>query len=418
MCIAHRRSCRARWWQIRSCGWVIRLSGLRLEQSHASVPVNDQSKAVIAPLLLGMAALLAWLVIAFRPSRFWDLRPRADEELLPPEPAAWPSVSVVVPARNESACLPYTLPALLKQDYPGPWQVVLVDDRSGDGTAQLARKLGGGRVMVVKGRPLPNGWAGKIWALDQGVAATGGPDYLWLTDADIAHAAGSLRRLVQESEAAGLALNSVMARLSAESGAERLLVPPFLFFFNLLYPMRLVNRRGSTAAAAGGCVLLRRDCLERAGGFTAIRGEVIDDLSLARAVKRLGEPIRLAVSSGSVVSLRRYRSVVAFWRTVRRTAFAELRYSWARLALTVLGLLLAFAVPPGLLALGAVSRQGMLALLGAATWALMTVIFVPTVRFFGLPIAWAVTLPLAGLLYGAMSVDSALRHAAGWRRVW
>ena len=369
-------------------------------------------------IALGAAALLAWLAIALRPGRFWDLQPVLEEQPAPPEPAAWPSVCALVPARNERACLPRTLPALLAQDYPGRWQIVLVDDRSEDGTAALARGLGAGRVTVVDGRPLPDGWAGKVWALDQGAAAAGRPDYLWLTDADIVHAAGSLRGLVAASEAGGLALNSAMARLSTRSAAERLLVPPFLFFFNLLYPMRLVNGPGRTAAAAGGCALVRRECLERAGGFGAIRGAVIDDVSLARAVKGLGEPIRLSVSRAGVVSLRRYGSIGAFWRTVRRTAFAELRHSWARLAATVLGLALVFGVPPALLALGAALHEVAAAALGAAAWAVMTVVFVPTVRFLGLPPQWALTLPLAGLLYGAMTLDSARRHASGWRRTW
>lgn len=370
------------------------------------------------PTVLGAGVLLAWLAIALRPGRFWDLQPVFEAQAAPPEPAAWPSVCVLVPARNESACLPHTLPALLAQDYPGLWRIVLVDDRSDDGTAELARDLGRGHVIVVEGGPLPAGWAGKVWALAQGASAAGRPDYLWLTDADIVHASGTLRRLVGESVAGGLALNSAMARLSTVSAAERLLVPPFLFFFNLLYPMRLVNGNGGTAAAAGGCVLAGLEPLEQAGGFGAIRGEVIDDVSLARTLKALEAPIRLSVSRSAVVSMRRYDSMTAFWRTVRRTAFAELRYSWPRLAATVLGLLLAFAVPPGLLVLGVAGRELAPAVLGAAAWTLMTAVFLPSVRFFRLRPAWALTLPLAGLLYGAMTVDSALRHATGWRRVW
>ena len=370
------------------------------------------------PTALGAAALLVWLAIALRPGRFWDLWPILEEQPPPPQPEAWPSVCVLVPARNETACLPTTLPALLAQDYPGAWGVVLVDDRSEDGTARAARDLSAGRATVVEGRPLPDAWAGKVWALEQGAAAAGRPDYLWLTDADIVHEPGVLRRLVSESEAAGLALNSVMARLSTGAWPERLLVPPFLFFFNMLYPMRLVSGTGRTAAAAGGCVLVRRDRLERAGGFGAIRGEVIDDLSLARLVKRLGEPIRLAISRADVVSVRRYESIAAFWRTVRRTAFAELRHSWARLTVTVVGLALAFGAPPALLVLGFASGHGPPAALGLTAWGVMTAVYAPTVRFFGLAPAWALTLPLAGLLYGAMTVDSALHHAAGRRRVW
>jgi hopene-associated glycosyltransferase HpnB len=372
--------------------------------------------------------LVAWLVIALRPSRFWDLRPVVEDEPEPSEPepsepepsepARWPSISVVVPARNEAVHLATSLPALMAQDYPGEWRIVLVDDRSGDDTAAVARRLTAGRATVVDGSALPDGWSGKVWAMAQGVAAAGRPDYLWLTDADIVHAPGVLRRLVSESEAGVLALNSVMARLSTGPASERLLVPAFLFFFNLLYPMRLVNGPGRTAAAAGGCLLVRRDRLERAGGFSAMRAAVIDDVNIARMVKRLGEPIRLAVSRADVVSVRRYHSLSAFWRTVRRTAFAELRHSWALLAATVAGLLLAFGLPPALLVVGAAGRELVPALLGAGAWAVMTLLYVPTVRFFGLRRAWALTLPLAGLLYCAMTVDSALQHAAGRRHAW
>jgi hopene-associated glycosyltransferase HpnB len=376
-----------------------------------------------APLLAAAAAaLLAWLAIALRPARHWDLRPVAEAEPAPADPPAWPAVRVLVPARNEAVCLPRTLPALLAQDYPGDWAVVLVDDRSDDGTAAVARALGGGRLTVVEGGPLPAGWAGKVWALAQGARAAGRPAYLLLTDADILHAPGSLRRLVAESEAGGLALNSRMARLRTDSAAERLLVPPFLFFFNQLYPMRLVNRPGRTAAAAGGCVLLRSDALQRAGGFAAIGGAVIDDVALARAVKRPGQRIRLSVSRADVVSLRGYGSLGPLWRMVRRTAFTELRHSWLRLAGAVAGLALLFAAPLAALAAGLLAAplaspwRLALAGLGAAGWAAMTLVFLPTVRFFRLPAAWALTLPLAGLLYGAMTVDSALRHAAGRHR--
>ena len=367
---------------------------------------------------LGGAVLLAWLAVALRPSRFWDLRPVVEDVCPPPAPASWPTVTALVPARNEAARLGESLPALMAQDYPGEWRIVLIDDRSEDGTAEVARGLTHDRATIIEGGPLPDGWAGKVWALQQGAAAAGRPDYLWLTDADIVHAPGVLTRLVSESEAAALAMNSVMARLSTGPPSERLLVPAFLFFFNLLYPMRLVNGTGPTAAAAGGCLLVRRDRLEQIGGFGVISGAVIDDIGLATLVKRLGAPIRLAVSRAEVVSIRRYDSLSAFWRTVRRTAFAELGHSWARLTATVVGLLLAFATPPVLLVVGAAGMQARLAALGLAAWVVMTLVYAPTVRFFGLRLTWALTLPLAGLLYGAMTVDSALQHVAGRRRVW
>lgn len=386
---------------------------------------------LLASVAAGGASALVWLGVLLTPARPWDLRPIAEDEPPPPEPGSWPRAAILVPARNESTSLPQTLPALLAQDYPGPWQIVLVDDRSDDGTGELARHLGeGDRLTVVAGAELPAGWAGKVWALEQGMrTAAAEARYLLLTDADIRHEPGSLRRLVAECEAAQLALNSRMARLHCRSRAEQLLVPPFLFLFNLLYPMRRVNEpRSRVAAAAGGCVLVRREALERAGGFASIGGEIIDDVNLARRIKNLGEPIRLSVSRTAVVSLREYGDVAGVWRMVRRTAFDELRYSWALLAATLVGLALLFPLPPVLalggtvLAAGALDVPGAwaaaLGLTGLAAWGLMIVAFRPSVRYFGLPGAWALTLPLGGTLYGAMTLDSARRHLLGRRAEW
>jgi hopene-associated glycosyltransferase HpnB len=367
---------------------------------------------------LGVAALVMWAGVLLHPGRPWDLRPRDGEAPGPPEPASWPVVCVLAPAHDEAAVLPQTLPALLGQDYPGDWRVVLVDDRSHDGTGEIARAHASARLTVVDGRPLPEGWAGKVWALEQGLAFAGEATYVLLTDADIAHAPTSLRSLVAESEALGLALNSRMARLHVGGLVERLLVPPFVFFFALLYPMRWVNQGGRLAAAAGGCVLVRADALAAAGMFGAIRGAVIDDVSLASAVKRRGLPIRLATSNGSVRSMRRYRTLGGFWRTVRRTAFTQLRHSVALLALTVILLLVLFAAPPVLFVIGAATGAWLPAVLGLAAWLVASGTYLATVRLYGLNPGWALSLPAAGLLYGAMTVDSALRHVRGERGVW
>jgi hopene-associated glycosyltransferase HpnB len=390
--------------------------------------------ALVALLAAGGLSAAIWLAALVDPARAWDLRPVGEDEAQAREPTRWPRLAVVVPARNEAAQLPATLPALLAQEYPGEWEVILVDDRSTDGTAEQARRLAGadGRLTVVEGKPLADGWAGKVWALDQGCAVAmkrrPPPGYLLLTDADIRHAPHSARRLVAESEALGLALDSRMARLRTVTAAERLLIPPFVFFFNLLYPMRRVNAPARRlAAAAGGCVLVRADTLAQAGGLAAISGAVIDDVNLARKVKALGEPIRLATSRADVVSVREYGSLGAVWRMVRRTAFDQLRYSWLLLALTLAGLLLLFPLPPALaglalgLGLGDVVSAGTavaLGLVGLTGWALMTLAFLPAVRFFGLRRAWALTLPVAGTLYGGMTLDSARRHLRGRRRTW
>jgi hopene-associated glycosyltransferase HpnB len=368
-------------------------------------------------------AALAWLGVLAHPARPWDLRP-TDEGPAPPGPERRPALAVVVPARNEAETLPATLPALLAQDLPGAPRPIVVDDRSSDGTAAVARRLG---AEVVEGAPLPPGWVGKVWAMEQGlrrVRERGGAELVLLTDADILHAPGSLRRLVAEATAGRLDLVSRMARLRCESRAERLLIPPFLLFFLLLYPLRRANRDGGrVAAAAGGCMLVRLAALERAGGLGAIRGALIDDLALARLVKRAGGRVRLARSTGAVRSLRAYDDLGTVWRMVRRSAFTQLRRSPLLLAGTLAGLALMFLVPPACVAAGAaglaagVTGAGPALAAGLAGWALAAVVALPATRAFDLRPGWALALPLAGALYGAMTLDSALRgpRGGGWR---
>ena len=415
--------------------------------------------------VLGMISVLIWLGVVFHPARPWDFQPVGDDGEIPPAPLQWPSVTILIPARNERESLPRTLPALLLQDYPGPFSVVVIDDRSQDGTTEVAQQIAAqaqatARLTVISGTPLPQGWVGKVWALEQGAAHCGlpsaeshritssekhrppdnpqsairNPQYLLLTDADIRHAPGSLRRLVAESERARFVLNSRMARLRCLSAAERLLIPSFVFFFNLLYPMRQVNDPQSrVAAAAGGCVLLATAALRHAGGFACIKDRIIDDVSLARAVKGRDAPIQLALSRTEVESLRVYDSLAKIWVMVRRTAFTELRYSWLRLAGTVVGMGLMFFLPPFLAVWGvmwwligmgytpmmaAYSSGPSLMTSGLSAWLLAALVYRPAVRFFGLPTAWIWTLPLTGLLYGAMTLDSALRYATGRRIGW
>jgi hopene-associated glycosyltransferase HpnB len=399
---------------------------------------------------IGVLSLVIWLGILLHPARPWDFQPVGDDEPLPPAPSTWPSVCILVPARNERDSLPDTLPALLTQEYPGEFAVVVIDDRSQDGTAEVARAIAKrcgaeNRLTVIAGAPLPPGWVGKVWALEQGASycglsgigslalKTGKPKYLLLTDADIRHAPNSLRRLVAESEHGQLALNSRMARLRCVSGPERLLIPPFVFFFNLLYPMRQVNDpRNAKAGAAGGCVLLQTAALERVGGFSCIKDRIIDDVSLARQIKRENAPIRLTLSRTEVESRRAYDSIHTVWVMVRRTAFTELRYSWAQLFGTVVGMALMFVVPP-LWALGGAGMflidrtqelwnglplsVGVLAS-GLGAWAIMARVYRPAVRFFRLPFLWCWTLPIAGVLYEGMTLDSAIRHVTGLRIGW
>lgn len=352
---------------------------------------------------------------------------------------------MVVPARNEAGTLPLTLPLLLAQDYPGDLRVIVVDDRSDDGTAAAARLEDGApdtagssgharhsqtAADVVPGAPLPQGWVGKVWALEQGarraLAGSPPPEFLLLTDADIAHGPGSLRSLVAQSVSQRLDLNSRMARLRCRSRPERLLIPPFLLFFNLLYPMRWANRPGPWIAAAGGCVLLSAVAYEEVGGLGPMRGAIIDDLALARYVKRtLGRGIHIQLSEGAVTSVREYGSVTAIWQMVTRSAFAQLRRSWTLVAAATCVMAVVFVAPPaGVAGGGAGAVVGATgwwapAVLGAAAWLAMAAVALPTARYFGLPALWGLILPLAGLLYMAMTVHSALagqrRSAPGWR---
>ena len=311
-------------------------------------------------LVFGALALLIWVGIALHPARPWDFRPVGEDNVFPLEPHQWPSVQVLIPARNEAPILRETLPSLLHQDYPGPFSVSVIDDRSQDQTATVAAVIAEqaqatDRLRIVSGTVLPAGWVGKMWALQQGAVACGFapgstenlPDYLLLTDADIWHNPASLRHLVTESEAAQLALNSRMARLRCASFAERLLIPPFVFFFILLYPPRWVNDpRKTTAASAGGCVLLSSQALIRIGGFQALRDRIIDDVTLGQLVKGAGLSIRLCLSRTEIKSRRVYDTVDSIWRMVRRTAFTELNYSWLRLIGTVLVSLLYLVFRP------------------------------------------------------------------------
>ena len=392
--------------------------------------------------LLGASALaaLAWLALLLDPAQAWRMRPVAEDEPRPADPPRWPSVAVLIPAHDEEEVIADTVPTLLAQNYRGEWAIVVVDERSTDATAALARAQAhrhpkGTHLTVVSGQALPRGWVGKVWGLEQAYRATQAarPDYYLLTDADISHAPTSLSTLVAESEAADLALNSRMARLHCESFAERLLIPAFVFFFNVLYPMRRVNEpRSAVSACAGGCVLLRAGALATVGGFEPIKGELIDDVNLARVVAQTSPRLRLSISRSDVRSLREYSSIGPLWRMIRRTAFTELRHSWWRLAGTVGGMLILFLLPmltlpfsvalAGALASGASNVDPWLvaAMGGASLLALvlMHIAYRPAVALFGLGSSWAWTLGVAGSLYGAMTADSARQHVRGRGQVW
>ncbi|MEV7435832.1 glycosyltransferase [Streptomyces griseoviridis] len=373
---------------------------------------------------IAAVSLVAWLWLLLCQGFFW----RTDVRLPPREdPGRWPSVCVVVPARDEAAVLPASLPSLLAQDYPGPAEVFLVDDGSTDGTGEVARALAaehGGLPLTITspGEP-PAGWTGKLWAVRHGIALTRArePEFLLLTDADIAHAPDSLRTLVAAAGSDGSGrfdLVSQMARLRVESGWERLVVPAFVYFFAQLYPFRRIGRAGSrTAAAAGGCVLLRADVAERARIPDAIRHAVIDDVALARAVKGAGGRVWLGLAE-RVDSVRPYPRLDDLWRMVSRSAYAQLRHSPALLAGTVAGLALVYLVPPVALAVGLAAGNAAVAVPGGLAWLVMTGTYLPMLRYYGLPFRLAPLLPFTAFLYLLMTVDSAVRHYRGRGAAW
>ena len=372
-------------------------------------------------------AAAAWVGLLAARGRFWDasadrLRTPADEE-----PA--PDVHAVVPARNEADVLGVTLGSVLGQRYRGRLAVTVVDDRSTDATGAVARETvaahGAGRdARVVDGRPRPDGWTGKMWALATGVAAArehgAAPAFWWFTDADVEHDPHTLARLVATASTPGeeRALVSQMVELHCRGRWEALLIPAFVFFFRMLYPFAWVgDARRATAAAAGGCVLIREESLRAIGGVERIAGELIDDCALANAVQRAGGRLWLGLTTRSR-SIRPYRSLGEIWAMVSRTAYTQLRHSPWLLAGTAGGMTLLYAVPVVATLTGARARRADLAVPGALAWALMSAAYLPTVRLYRLPAASALTLPFAAALYTAMTIDSARRHAAGRGGTW
>ena len=365
-------------------------------------------------------ALAIWVYLLAARGGFWLARERDDRAAVP-APERWPSVVAVVPARNEADVIAQSLESLLRQDYRGSFRIVLVDDGSEDGTGDVARDAADRsgspeRLTVLRGTALPTGWTGKIWALQQGIqraTADEAPDYLLLTDADIGHAPDNLRALVSRAERDGRVLVSLMAELSCASWPERFLIPAFVLFFQMLYPFTWVARREvKVAAAAGGCMLVRRTALETAGGIAAIRSEIIDDCALARRLKAVG-PIWLGLTRRAK-SLRPYGGFAEIGRMVSRSAYAQLRYSPLLLVGTVAGMMLTYLAPPLLTVFGSGVAQW--ASLGA--WLLMALAFQPMLRFYVVSPLWGLALPVIAGAYMLFTVQSALQVWRGRGGMW
>jgi len=398
-------------------------------------------------LIVCWGAFFFWVLILLDRRRAWPASQKIPRPGDPEDPYGLsagggraPGVVAIVPARNEANLLPETLPALLAQDFPR-FRIILVDDRSDDGTALCARGLASKagcpeRLQVVQGTPTPPGWTGKLHALQVGLSAVdsgppggGNPgrhgssrgseiEWILLTDADIRHPPDSIRALLRKAETGSHDLVSVMARLRAENFWERLLIPPFVFFFQLLYPFRLASSpRSKVSAAAGGCILVRRDILRSAGAFSSIAGEIIDDVALARAVRGAGGKPWLGLDE-RIESCRGYPRLADLWRMVARTAFVQLRRRYDLLLLTVLILLWILVAPPLLFATALCLGWPLPALAALGGWLIPAFLLLPSVRHHRVPRIFALLLPAASLLYLLMTVSSALDHLRGRGPLW
>jgi len=381
--------------------------------------VNFAHAAAALPLAI-------WIYLLLARGGFWRV-----SRALPPQSSSTAGVGIsrragtrlvaVVPARNEAESIGIAVRSLLAQTLAPPIHVIVVDDGSTDGTAGKAREAAeeagaGERLTVLRGTPPPPGWTGKLWAMSQGVAAAAArsPDLLLFTDADIEYVPGEIAALADRAEADNLDLVSLMVRLATSTFAERCLIPAFVFFFLELYPPAwIASSRSSVAGAAGGCMLIRPASLARAGGLEAIRGCIIDDCALARAVKSSGGRIRLSLAR-QTRSLRVYGSFAEIGAMISRTAFNQLRHSYLALAATLLGLAVAYLAPPLLL----LTREPVMMGLGAAAWVVMTVCYLPMVRFYGVAAAYAPILPGVALFYAGATVHSAVQYAAGRGGKW
>lgn len=366
-------------------------------------------------IAIALLPLAIWVFLLVARGGFW----RVAQNLAPPDLPTPPprKVAAVIPARDEAAVIRDTLTSLRSQDYKAAsFQIYVVDDNSSDGTADQARLSGGEAVTVLSGKPLQTGWTGKLWALSQGVAealATN-PDYLLFTDADIRHDRQNLEVLVAIAERYNYDLVSFMVKLSCTTFAEKLLIPAFVFFFFQLYPPSWIrSRQRKIAGAAGGCVLIRPSALQAIGGLAAIRSEVIDDCALARAVKGTGGRVWLGLTA-STFSTRVYRTFGEVGAMISRTAFNQLRHSSLLLLGTVLGLSVTFVLPLALM----FSGVPLAAALGAITYTLMIIAYLPMVRFYGLPVWWAALLPVAAVFYLGATIASAIRYWRGVGGTW
>ncbi|MDJ0597569.1 MAG: glycosyltransferase, partial [Crocosphaera sp.] len=354
-------------------------------------------------IIIASLSLIIWIYLLLFRGWFWlsDQRINSHLQLL----EKYPSVCAVIPARNEADVLPISLKSLLNQDYPGNFSIILVDDQSDDNTGNVAQEVANNcqksqQLQVISGKPLASGWSGKLWAMKQGIEQAkqleNKPDYLLLTDADIEHHHTNLQELVNQAETENLAMTSLMVKLRCDSFWEQFLIPAFVFFFEKLYPFSWVNNpQNKMAAAAGGCILIRRQILEEIGGIEVVKQALIDDCSLAAAVKAKLQQNRQNIEQGiwlglseKTISLRPYDSLDSIWNMVARTAYTQLNYSPLLLVGTLLGLTLVYLVAPIGLIIGLVIHSPVITILGGITWLLMTFSYLPTLKLYRCSPIW------------------------------
>lgn len=383
-------------------------------------------------LLVTSLSLVIWLYLILARGQFWLSNQKINPVTFPL--TNYPQVCAIIPARDEADVLPLSLTSLLNQDYLGEFPIILIDDQSSDSTGKIAQEIADNcqksdQIHIISGQPLETGWTGKLWAMKQGITEATekfAPDYFLFTDADIAHASSNLTQLVSKAVQEKQALVSLMVWLRCDSFWEKFLIPAFVFFFEKLYPFPLVNNPNSPiAAAAGGCILIRRDILEKIGGIEILKQSLIDDCSLAIAVKKYLQhhpenperSIWLGLTE-STYSLRPYPDLASIWNMVARTAFTQLNYSILLLIGTIFGMFLTYLAAPLGLILGLILAEKSIIIISTVTLLLMALSYSPTLRLYKLSPLRALTLPLIALFYSLMTIDSARRYWRGQGGGW
>ena len=386
---------------------------------------------ILILLTIATLSLIIWIFLLLFWGQFWQADQRLEINNI--DLPSYPSVCAIIPARNEADVLSVSLKSLLDQEYFGKFSIILIDDQSTDKTGEVAQNIANhlnqsDRLKVIQGKPLPIAWSGKLWAMEQGIKQAKNqdlsPDYFLFTDADIEHHATNLKELVTKAEKEDLALTSLMVLLRCDSFWEKFLIPAFVFFFQKLYPFPWVNNpQNKMAAAAGGCILIRRDRLEEIGSIPSLREALIDDCTLAQKIKRLStsdNPSKIWLGlTEKTKSLRPYNSLDTIWNMIARTAYTQLNYSPFLLLGTVLGMSLVYLADPVILLLGFYLESNNLIIISSLTWFLMAIAYLPTLKLYKLSPLWSLSLPIIALFYNLMTIDSALRHwqgkGGGWK---